>query len=99
MNEKKSLPILAHKTYAASSAFRPENLLREARRQKGLSAIAVPEICILDPDGDMVRHLRSVGIAHRHAGGPAITPSSSHFVMRDASTASSAVRSAQRSLF
>jgi uridine phosphorylase len=70
MNDAKLQPILAHKNYAASSAFKPENLMREARRQKGLSAIAVPEICILDPDGDMVRHLRSLGIAHRHAGWP-----------------------------
>jgi uridine phosphorylase len=70
MNDAKLLPILANKNYAASSAFRPENLLREARRQKGLSPIAVPEICILDPDGDIVRHLRSLGIAHRRAGWP-----------------------------
>ena len=70
MPETKTPPILSHKHYEASSAFKPENLLREARRQKGLSPIAVPEICILDPDGDIVRHLRSVGSAHRHAGWP-----------------------------
>jgi uridine phosphorylase len=70
MNDAKLPPILAHKNYAASSAFRPENLLREARRQKGLSATAVPESCILDPDGDMVRHLRLIGSAHRHGGWP-----------------------------
>jgi hypothetical protein len=70
MKDAKLLPILAHKNYAASSAFRPENLLREARRQKGLSAMAVPEICVLDPDGDMVRHLRSIGSAHRQGGWP-----------------------------
>jgi hypothetical protein len=52
----------------APLAFRPENLLREARRQKGLSAASVPEICILDPDGDMVRHLRATGSASRHPG-------------------------------
>jgi len=27
----------------------------------------VPPVCILDPDGDIVRHLRSTGRAHRHA--------------------------------
>ena len=64
MPETKTPPILSHKHYEASSAFKPENLLREARRQKGLAPIDVPEICILDPDGDMVRHLRSVGSAH-----------------------------------
>lgn len=37
--------------------------MREARRQKGLPAVNVPPICILDPDGDIVRHLRSTGQA------------------------------------
>ncbi len=61
-------PILSHKHYDVPSAFRPENLLREARRQKSLSAAAVPEICILDPDGDLVRYLRTAGLADRHLG-------------------------------
>lgn len=64
--EMKCPPILSHKHYEAPSAFTPESLLREARRQKGLPTIAVPEICILDPDGDIVRHLRSAGRAARH---------------------------------
>ena len=55
-------PILAAKSHAAHSAFTPENLLREARRQKGLAEASVPEICILDPDGDIVRRLRAAGI-------------------------------------
>ena len=54
-------PILSHKHFDAMSAFTPENLLREARRQKGLPVVAVPEICILDPDGDIVRYLRAAG--------------------------------------
>lgn len=37
--------------------FTPEHLLREARKQKGLPARSVPEVCVLDPDGDIVRHL------------------------------------------
>src|SRR5680860_1665875 len=61
-------PILSHKHYDASSLFTPESLLREARRQKGLSSATVPEICILDPDGDIVRHLRAEGSAERHLG-------------------------------
>jgi uridine phosphorylase len=61
-------PILAHKHYSAASAFKPENLLREARRQKSLAEVPVPEICILDPDGDMVRHLRAAGLASQHPG-------------------------------
>ena len=35
-------PILAGKDYAAASVFTPQNLLREARRQKGLAAVPVP---------------------------------------------------------
>jgi uridine phosphorylase len=59
------LPILAEKHYGEPSAFRPENLLREARRQKGLTSGAVPSVCLLDPDGDIVRHLRAAGRATR----------------------------------
>jgi uridine phosphorylase len=61
-------PILSHKHYGAASAFKPESLLREARRQKSLPEALVPEICILDPDGDMVRHLCNAGLAVRHPG-------------------------------
>jgi uridine phosphorylase len=57
--------ILAPKQYAAPSVFRPENLLREARRQSGLADAAVPAVCALDPDGDMVRTLRAGGRARR----------------------------------
>lgn len=68
VSKEEAPPILSHKHYDAPSAFRPENLLREARRQKGLSSAVVPEICILDPDGDMVRYLRAAGLAGRHPG-------------------------------
>ena len=68
VSETKTPPILSHKHYDAPSAFTPESLLREARRQKGLSTAAVPEICVLDPDGDIVRHLRAAGRAERHPG-------------------------------
>lgn len=51
-------PILSDKDYEAASVFDPANLLREARRQKQVPEIAVPEICILDPDGDILRSLR-----------------------------------------
>jgi uridine phosphorylase len=54
-------PILADKDYNAASVFEPANLLREARRQKGLPLADVPEICLLDPDGDIVRALRRAG--------------------------------------
>lgn len=66
MTAEEAPPILANKHYSMASAFKPENLLREARRQKGLPTGTVPEICILDPDGDMVRYLRTTGLAARH---------------------------------
>src|SRR5438270_10808025 len=58
-------PILDNKRAAAPSVFRPSALLREARRQKGLPDAAVASVCVLDPDGDIVRHLRSTGHAIR----------------------------------
>jgi uridine phosphorylase len=58
-------PILADKHYGAPSAFTPENLLREARRQRALANGTVPAICILDPDGDLVRRLKEENRAIR----------------------------------
>src|SRR5260370_8003491 len=57
------IPILDNKDSSAPSIFRPAALLREARRQKGLAAADIPAICILDPDGDIVRHIRRMGEA------------------------------------
>lgn len=48
------------------SVFLAENLLREARRQRHLGDTPVPEVCLLDPDGDVVRHLRCDGRVTRH---------------------------------
>lgn len=58
-------PILRHKDHRAPSVFTPDALLREARRQKSIPNGAVPEICILDPDGDIVRYLLAVDRARR----------------------------------
>jgi uridine phosphorylase len=55
----KASPILTSKDYEAPSMFTPQNLLREARRQKKLLPGTVPDICVLDPDGDLVDHLRA----------------------------------------
>ena len=68
VSEAKTPPILRHKNHEASSAFTPENLLRQGRRQKRLPNIAVPDICILDPDGDIVRNLCATERASRHEG-------------------------------
>jgi uridine phosphorylase len=62
----KDAPILAHKHHGAPSVFTPENLLREARRQKGLPPGRVPAVCVLDPDGDLVDCLRTSGVAEPH---------------------------------
>lgn len=61
-------PILRDKHFGAPSAFTPESLLREARRQKGADRAAIPKICLLDPDGDIVRRLRADDRARRHEG-------------------------------
>lgn len=57
------LPLFSGKNFDEPSVFEPANLLREARRQKGLAEAPVPEICVLDPDGDIVRTLRREGRA------------------------------------
>jgi uridine phosphorylase len=61
-------PIVGVKDHKAPSVFRPEALLREARRQRQLPLVAVPEICVLDPDGDVVRHLKRTGAGRVHEG-------------------------------
>ena len=66
MTENEVAPILAGKHYDAPSAFTPESLLREARRQKSASIQPVPDVCLLDPDGDIVRRLKAEGRARRH---------------------------------
>jgi len=56
-------PLLDNKNPSAKSVFAPAALLREARRQKGLTAASIPSICVLDPDGDIVRRLKANGDA------------------------------------
>jgi uridine phosphorylase len=51
-------PLFERKHHDAPSIFRPENMLREARRQKSLNSAAVPAICVIDPDGDIVTYVR-----------------------------------------
>jgi Phosphorylase superfamily len=61
-------PILREKHYDSPSTFTPESLLREARRQKNIPHAPIPEVCVLDTDGDIVRHLRETGRARRTEG-------------------------------
>lgn len=63
--KKDEPPILQNKFPASSSVFSPAALLREARRQKGLALADVPRVCILDPDGDVLRRLKRTGEARR----------------------------------
>ena len=58
-------PLIERRDHVAPSVFRPESLLREARRQKGLAPGSVPPVCVLDPDGDIVAHVR-----RRHGAEP-----------------------------
>ncbi len=63
-------PILENKNPQSPSVFVPSAMIREARRQKSLPAVDVPDICILDPDGDIVRRLKAEGRAERFEGWP-----------------------------
>jgi uridine phosphorylase len=63
-------PILDQKDPKAASVFAPAALLREARRQKGLAFAPVPPVCILDPDGDILRRLKNAGLANPFAAWP-----------------------------
>jgi uridine phosphorylase len=63
-------PILDNKKPVSPSIFRPAALMRAARRQKGLAYVEVPRMCILDPDGDIVRRLRRTGNARPFKGWP-----------------------------
>jgi uridine phosphorylase len=60
--------LLRVKDHTQPSLFRPEHLLREARRQKGLPDQDVPAVCVLDPDGDLFRHVRLSGRASLSPG-------------------------------
>jgi uridine phosphorylase len=59
-----STPLLRAKSHDQSSLFEPEKLVREARRQLGLPAGSIPPVVVLDPDGDLLRHVASTrGVA------------------------------------
>src|SRR5260221_315013 len=52
--------LLENKSYSEPSVFLPENLLRESKRQKNIPNGSVPEICVLDPDGDLADYLLKI---------------------------------------
>ena len=63
MSKELDVPLLLNKDYRSPSVFLPENLLREARRQKSIPDCPVPEVCVLDPDGDLADYLMKCGKA------------------------------------
>jgi uridine phosphorylase len=50
-------PLFEPKAHHEQSVFTPTALIREARRQKELPEQGVPDVCVLDPDGDLLDHL------------------------------------------
>ncbi|HQT38588.1 MAG TPA: nucleoside phosphorylase [Acidocella sp.] len=55
------IPLLETKLYTEASVFTAESMIREARRQKNIAGTTIPEICVLDPDGDLLRYAQSHG--------------------------------------
>jgi uridine phosphorylase len=62
--EQPVAPLLAPKSHGERSVFTASNLLREARRQRGLAEQVVPQVCILDPDGDLARYVSETEGGH-----------------------------------
>lgn len=58
-------PLLIRSDQNEPSVFTVGNLLREARRQLRRSEGNVPRVCVLDPDGDVVRYLQQRQAARR----------------------------------
>jgi hypothetical protein len=52
------LPLFSNKRYDAPSVFTPEALLKVARQQKSLPTGSAPDVCVLDPDGDILRYVQ-----------------------------------------
>jgi uridine phosphorylase len=69
-SERTESPLFGTKQYDEPSVFTPNSLVREARRQKDLPEKSVPDVCVLDPDGDIVRQLASTGQADKDPAWP-----------------------------
>ncbi|SDY02664.1 nucleoside phosphorylase [Halobellus clavatus] len=65
-----SSPLFDAKEYDEPSVFTPKALLDNARQQKDLSERPVPDVCVLDPDGDIVRQLKAAGDARKDDAWP-----------------------------
>ena len=60
----KPLPLLQHDLHSPS-AFTPENLLEAVRTERNLPPDPVPDVCILEFDGDLTDWLVETGLATR----------------------------------
>lgn len=59
----KHFPLFRHRL-SSPSAFRPEALVEAVRTERGIETASVPEICVLDFDGDLTDWLVKKGMAH-----------------------------------
>lgn len=74
MSVNEHIPLCEHKAYDQPSVFTAANLLREARRQKGLAEGPVPAFCVLDPEGICWIICVPTTAPTSMKPGPAITP-------------------------
>lgn len=63
-------PLFEAKAFDEDSVFTPAALVENARQQQGLPDEPVPDVCVLDPDGDIVRQLVATGEAHEAPAWP-----------------------------
>lgn len=63
-NHNDPIPLLSHPLEQASD-FTPQALIEAVRAKRGLVSVAVPEVCILEFDGDLTDHLvESRAVSH-----------------------------------
>jgi uridine phosphorylase len=62
-------PILDHPLHSPT-VFSPQGLIAAVRKQRGIGDEAVPEVCLLDFDGDLTDELVKLGEATHCAGWP-----------------------------
>jgi uridine phosphorylase len=63
-------PLFESKSFDKDSVFTPAGLVETAREQQGLREEPVPDVCVLDPDGDIVSQLVATGEADRDPAWP-----------------------------
>jgi len=61
------LPLFRHRL-SSPSAFRPEKLVNAVRQERGIEVFSVPQLCVLDFDGDLTDWLVQAGLARIHPG-------------------------------